>query len=59
MRRMGRDYHHSDEAVNAVYNLLDISQKGEVSMEDVESFLEQFEEAEVPNFDEVSSELIR
>ena len=40
---MGRDYNHSDDTVNAVYNLLDISQKGEVSMEDVESFLEQFE----------------
>lgn len=34
-------YPHSDSAINAVYDLLDIDQKGYISREDVDSFLNQ------------------
>ena len=48
------DYPHEDKAINSVYDLLDIDQKGFISKEDIQSFLGQIEEAEIDNFEEVS-----
>ena len=38
-------YPHGDSTINGVYDLLDIDQKGYICREDIDSFLNQIEEA--------------